>query len=258
MKVKWSEPVESGIRFGINPKEWLHIFIVDMVFLSAAFMYFYPRMGEIINLFSAGSSGAPMFLSVLGHILTLAAIFILWLLVMLWLDGVLIHQSWKGKEPLKNSWNFSAAKYITMIAAWASIGLISVAISIIPFVGWFLSIVASWVFLFTFIKIITSDSGFYESIVSSYEIFRKNPLEVVLAWLITSIIGGLIMLAFIIIPLIMLSASIAQSGLSVTLMNTPLLVSSVILFSIGNAISRCFIIKSLFGYYRQFTKKLPF
>lgn len=259
MKINWSDPIGKAFSFSLNPRMWLQLFLIDIIFASFALAYVYLKFSEISSILSVGIQGNPALLGdMLMHLAVIILIALAWFLIRLIFDAEITHQAFKEKETIRNSFNYSVKKYPSVIASMIVVVLITSAVSMIPVAGIFLSVIAGWIFMFSLIIIITGNRNFYQGLSGSYNLFRKYPIEVVLVWLITGIISLLIFSIFMIPAFAILFISVIQSGITATVLNPGITGSCAILFCLGGAITRCFTTKSQVEYYRQLAKKKLF
>lgn len=266
MKMNWSKPLSEGLKFGFHPKRWFQIFIIDAIFLSIILSAIYFNISNITYIVSSLRTVADRFLilTLLNYILIPAAIFIIWFLVRIWINGSIIYQSWKTKDSeIRNSWGYSCKKYPSLFLAILIISLLSILFSIIPYIGWFLVIIISWIFYFALQSIIIKKKGFYEGLSDSYGIFTKNPLEVIVIWLVITILSGVIVGIFA-VPLISILFLnifylIQTAGISSVILlfkeQIVLLTISGLIFLIGTSITTAFSMKAQVEFYLQFKKR---
>jgi len=266
MKIDWSKALGEGLKFGFHPKRWFQLFVVDVFFISIIFYAIYLSISDIIYIISSLGAGADRFLffSLLNYILIPAVVFIIWFLVRIWINGSIIYQSWKtqNKEIVK-SWRYSCKKYPSLFLAILIITLIAMLVSIVPYIGWILSIIVSLVFYFALQVIIIRNTGFYEGLDDSYKIFRKNPFEVIIIWLIILIVNIVIFgvfalpfASFLLSNIFYLAQNTGVASLILMFKERMLffVISGLILF-VGISIAGAFTFKAQVEFYLQLKKR---
>ncbi len=263
MNVKYSSSIGKALRFAFMPKRWLPFFILDGAFALLLLSYASSLLPLLF-----GMQNPLSFSQLLGTAAPALALAILWGLGRVWLIASLIRQSWKEKEYSK-SFRISPEKYLHVLAAIVIVAIISSLVSLVPLIGWILSIIVSLMFLFALQGIVIKDKGPVESLKDSYAIFRKNTLDVFLIWLIISIISIVIAGAFMFpamaFALGLLSPSIhAAAGATDTsslaalleplFQNLPLLAALGAVMLAGLSITQVFGIKAQTEFYLQFRK----
>ncbi|NIO21444.1 MAG: hypothetical protein GTN76_12065 [Candidatus Aenigmarchaeota archaeon] len=266
MKINWSKPLGDGIKFGFHPKRWLQLLVVDIVFLSVILSVFYFSLSDIAYVISSMGTEAGRFLalSLLSYIWIPILVFFLWFLVRIWMQGAIVYQSWKTKDKeIGKSWRYACRKYPSILVAIIIVALISILFSIVPYVGWILSIIISWIFYFALQAIIIRNTGFYEGLDDSYKIFRKNAFEVIIIWLLIVIVNIVIVAIFALPFVSLLFANLfylaKTTGVgSIFLMfrdQMALFVTSGLILFIGVSISTAFTMKAQVEFYLQFKKR---
>ncbi|NIO22396.1 MAG: hypothetical protein GTN38_00020 [Candidatus Aenigmarchaeota archaeon] len=266
MRIDWSKALSEGLRFGFHPKRWLQLLVVDAVFVSVIISSIYLNLSDIVYIISSMRTGADRFLvmSLLNYILIPVFVFIVWFLVRIWMQGSIIYQGWKTKDSeIGKSWRFACRKYPSLFLAILIITLVSMLVSVIPYMGWVLAIVVSWIFYFALQAVIIRNVGFYEGLEDSYKIFRKNPFEVIIIWLIVLIVNivifGIFALPFAYLLLTNLFYLAQNTGIaSIILMfreQVILFATSGLILLMGISIATTFTLKAQVEFYLQLRKR---
>jgi len=266
MKIDWSKALGDGLRFGFHPKRWLQLFVVDAVFLSLILYAIYSNLSDMIYIISSLGIAADRFLimSLLNYILIPVFVFIVWFLVRIWMQGSIIYQGWKTKDSeIGKSWRFACRKYPSLLLALLIITLVSVLVSMIPYIGFILAIVISWIFYFALQAIIIRNIGFYEGLEDSYKIFRKHPFEVIVIWLVILIVNIVIFGIFALPFAYLLLANIFYLAQTTGLASLLLMLKEQMLFFvtaglillIGISITTAFTLKAQVEFYLQLRKR---
>jgi hypothetical protein len=268
----YGKALSRGLRFGIKPKRWLQFFILDLIFLSIGLAITISNLSEIIPIITGYSQDLTGALGLLGIGISLLVVFVVWMLVRLWLMGAVVHQSYKEGSRISESFRVAGRKYLHILLATVIVTVIMALVSMIPYyVGLVITIILGWVFFFVIQGIMVSGMGFDKTIVNSYRIFRKSPLEVFIAWLLITIITAVIYLVFAIPAMVLFFGIIyslapmymgigtvtpdAMASLSQTLQaNMPAIAVVGIIALIGFAISQAFALKAQTEFYTQLKK----
>lgn len=270
--VEYGKALSRGLSFGIKPKRWLQLFILDIIFISIGLAIVLPNLPEIISILATSNQDFTMFLPFIGVAASVFAVFIVWILVRLWFTGAIVHQSYKEKDKISNSYRIAGRKYGHLFLATLIVTIILMAVNMIPYVGWVIAIILSWVFFFIVQGIMVSNMGFAKTIENSYHIFRKNPPQVFLAWLFIAIVTFVIYIIFSIpamflmfgmfaslIPMFTgttLPQSEALASLSQVIQTNMLALIVVgIILLVGMSIAQIFALKAQTEFYLQLKKK---
>lgn len=266
MKIDYADALKKALTFCLHPKRWLPFFIMDVAFFSVAlalimanvpyFLYFLAGLEET----SLMGPAANLFFSLVG-------LFIAWLLIGLWVNGAVVHQSNREHEFAK-SWTVSRQRYLSILGVTAITALIAFAAAIVPYVGWLISIFVGIALFFGLQSVIVKGNGFVKALEDAWHIFRRQPFKVFVMWISVSSIA-LLILGIFSIPLLALIFNIAieaagggaiSTGMVMNLIFTienqlTMLVVSIIIFMLGMAISRVFSLKAQTEFYNQIKKR---
>ena len=270
--VDYWKALKRGLVFGINPKRWLQFFVLDLIFISIGLTIILPNLNDVLAFIMSDAQDIGGVFSMAGFALSLILVFAVWMLVRLWLTGSIIHQSYKGKAGLSESYGFAGRKYLHLLVAIIIISAVSFIVNFVPYIGAILTIIVSWIFFFVFQGIVVGNTGFKNSIRNSWSMFRNNPLQVFLAWLLITIVTVVIYLIFSIPAMFMffgLFASLApmyagaefvpaafMDPLSQAMLaNLPALIAVGVIALLGFAVSQAFALKAQTEFYLQMKKK---
>jgi hypothetical protein len=263
MKINWGKTILEGLKFGFHPKRWLQIFGIDLIFISLILISILSNLSDIFFILSELEQSPFMIGSLLGYLMIPFILFVIWILVRLWMEGSIIYQSWKTKNSeIQKSWTYACKKYPSLLVAQIIIIILVGLVSMIPYAGWLMGIVITWILFFTFQIIIIKNSGFYEGLSGSYSIFKKNPLEIIIMWLLIAIISSLISIVFA-IPLIAMFLGFVFTASEIVPLGFVALIRSQLalliiggyIFFIGTSIAKSFSLKTQVGFYLQIKKR---
>jgi hypothetical protein len=266
MRIDYADALKKGLKFCVQPKRWLPFFIVDIVFVSVAFMLFVPNMSYLFYLM-AGIEDPTVLAPMSGIFLTLIVLFVIWMLISIWIQGAVIHQSVKEKE-FRNSWGAAGRRYVSLLGVVVITAVLGFAVSPVPYIGLLFAIFIGLLFFFAMQSVIVKGNSITGAVRDTTNIFVKQPFKVFLMWLLISIISILIVAAFA-MPLFAVFASImadvlvtggavsaaALMGMLLALQSQMgvFIVTGIILLA-GLAISRAFAIKAQTEFYMQVKK----
>ncbi|MBN2101298.1 MAG: hypothetical protein JW716_00310 [Candidatus Aenigmarchaeota archaeon] len=263
--VEYGKILGDALRFGVEPRRWLPVLVLDAVAFLLAFSYLMSNALAIQQLVQGNINALLMASSVAGMVGMISLVFIIWSLLRLYIVGALIHQSVKPKEYDK-SWKVSKERYGSILGVGIVVGVISGIVSMVPYVGWVFSIIVSLMFFFAMQIAIAKKSKFDEALRESYGIFRKETVNVFIAWILTSILGGVIIMVFM-IPMmatiwsIMLPAMMTMQAnsngievLSMLIMNGWTVVPAAIVYLVGLAYVTVFSANAQTNFYLKMKK----
>ncbi len=213
----------KALRYAFSFDKMLPFFVIDLmivvsilVFLNSlinAALYF---GGDFSSLPLAGQASVVSFLST---IFVFIIIIIVLAMIQLFFSGAIADNARLsyGKKEQHITSSFAAVKkrYWSIVGATVLTGLISFAVNIVPFIGWLISFIVSWFFIFIVQAVIISNKGAVDALKDSYKLFMKNKLDVIVFWLLLAIIGFLIFLiALVPITIVLLPIIVSAKTLS--------------------------------------------
>jgi len=213
----------KALRYAFSFDRILPFFVVDLiivvsilVFLNSlvnAMLYF---GGDFSSLPLVGQASVGSFFSTL---LIFAIIIIVLVLVQLFFSGAIADNARLsyGKKEQHITSSFAAVKkrYWSILGATILTGLISSAVNIVPYIGWIISFIVSWFFIFIVQAVIISNKGAVDALKDSYKLFMKNKLDVIVFWLLLAIIGfAIFLIALLPVGIIMLPIILSAKTLS--------------------------------------------
>lgn len=269
--VGYAKALRKGLNFGIEPKRWLQFLIVDIVFMLIAIGIGFTTIPQLLALMQStpqSIESAMTLASLAGYFVVL---FVVWILIRLWLAGSMIRQSVKEKETISKSLKFGANKYLSILLATIIVAVISIIVSVVPYVGWIFSIIVALVFFFFMQGIVVDNLGFATTLESSWKVFKKKPLQVFISWLLITIVtlaiyfifsipAGIILL-WIVMPITPgMGATLPQNELFRLLMQTLQtnavgVIIVIVILLIGFAVATTFALKAQTEFYQEFKKK---
>jgi len=267
--VDYGKVLSKSLKFAFSPRRWLQFFILDLIFFSILFAAFFNSLTEIVAMIVSMSTAPATVLSFMGLLAGLFIVIAIYGLLKLWITGAIIRQSYKENEKMKKTFMFSKSRYLSLLASSIIVGIIVVIVSMIPFIGAFLAIIASWVFFFFIQSVVISKYNFHKSISNSYNIFVKKPLHVIIMWIIVTIISAIIAIVFA-LPIVVevfalvggFSGLLSATGMSMALVylmnNVHILFILALIYLIGNSIATTFQLKAGAEFYLELNKKLKF
>jgi hypothetical protein len=255
-RIAWVRSVNLGLRFSVAPKRFLPFLFSDI----AAMLVIAMIMLNNDTLTEMAYSGAALPAEAVGALLWGVVAFGAWMVVNVWITGAMIHQS-RNPDEYSESWAIACKRLPTLVLVLITVSLISLAVSMIPYVGAYLSLIVAMAFLFVNQFIILDGTGFTKSLSSSVLTFRSRLLAVFVAWMVSAIFVTLIISVFT-IPLVAAfftygSEYVTDDLVTAAMMNpdAPWILVSGFVLMLGVAISEVFAVKYLTEIYLQFRKK---
>ncbi len=264
--VEYGKVLGGALHFCIEPKRWLPLFVLDAVAFIVVFSYLISNASAISSIIAGNVSDLLVASSIIGVIGVSVLVFIIWGLLRLYIVGALFHQSVKPKEYDK-SWKVAKEKYLSLLMAGIIVGVISGFLSLIPYVGWILSIIIGLMFLFAMPAVIVRKMSFDDALRDSYKIFRIRTVDVFIVWLLITIITGIIIVIFLLPAMITLATLLLPTlvGVSAEGAGTGVLMAilaggwslapAIIIYLIGVALMTVFSTNALAHFYLAFKKK---
>src|SRR3989338_3800354 len=114
---------------------------------------------------------------------------------------------------LGKSASFAKSRYLRFLGVVIVTGVISGVVSMVPLIGIVFSIIAGLVFFFVHQEVAVSDNSISKSLTSSYGLFRKNILDVIITCILAAILSVVIVLIFA-IPIFVVGLTSAISAIS--------------------------------------------
>lgn len=255
--VKYWETFVNALKFGFNPKRWLPLFILDAVLLSIVALFLVYGFGIFLSVLTSTGS-APILTSLITLTVPLIVIVTIDTLLKIWIDGAIIHQANKEKE-FEKSWNIALNRYPRLFLVVFVIVILSLLVSMVPFVGFIFIIIISLILFFPLQAVMVDDKKTMDSLKKSWKIFKKKPLSVFIIWLIIAIIGSGVITTVFMLPL--LNFLFAQIGAQTTGNFVELMLVLVnniqeafiyaVVFLVGVSIARAFQLKAQTDFYKQ-------
>ncbi len=248
--LKIQDSVEKSFRFSFQLKKFLPYFVFQLVVF--AFMAI-----PIWNMIKAATMGNLNALSVAAAFASNFGTMMLGVLVAIVLgvlvQGTYIH-NYRFKKSLKKSFNFAKKKFWSLLGVMLAIAVLTTIASLIPVLGWLLSLIVTLALIFGFQAVVLNNMGFSKAIKKSWNIFRKNWLGVLVAVIVMSVISIVIAFLFAIPMLFVLFSAIASfsSGTATAFSEyAVLLLLTGLVFLLGSAISKVFQIAFLTEMYMK-------
>ncbi|MBN2330256.1 MAG: hypothetical protein JXC85_00405 [Candidatus Aenigmarchaeota archaeon] len=264
--VDYGKTLSGALRFCVEPKRWLPLFALDVIFATGVFSVFLANSSAMMDIITGAIEGFAIAQSIVSVVFLLFGMFVVWVLVRLFVAGALIHQSVKPKE-YRKSCMVSKQRFLTMLAISVIVGLLTTIAGFIPYIGWLVSIVIGLMFFFSLPAAVVDKLAFEKALKGSYRLFRDRFTEVLLSWLLIVIISGLIgmifmipvfMLAFnLLVPQLMAMSETATGMEFISVMMDAgwSLLPGIVVAIAGMAISTVFSVYAQTNFYVQIRKK---
>ena len=158
MAIKWKEPLRNGLSFGVRPKRWLQLFVVDLVFMALLFSYAMTNISQLLFAMSA-ISNPVMLTGLLTVTVVFIAIFVAWMLIKILVTGALIRQADREKEKIKATYTMAKSRYIHLLAVSIVIAILNGFLGYVPFVGSLLTILVTFALFFSLQSVMVGRKG---------------------------------------------------------------------------------------------------
>jgi hypothetical protein len=264
--VEYGKTLSNAFKFSIDPKRWLPFLVLDAVAFLALLAYMIPNVFVLSDVIAAQQSGLMVASQIMGVIATVAIAFGIWSLVRLYIVGAMIHQSVKPKE-YRKSCTVAKERYLSLLAVGVAVGLLSMVVGFVPYVGWLGSIIIGLMFFFAMPAAVAGKLGFSAALSDSLHLFREKLSDVFLAWLVIAVISSIIALIFMIPAFAIawgaLVPALVGLGenptgtqiLSILVSNGWSLAPAGLVFLVGIAITNVFGINAQTNFYLQLKKR---
>jgi hypothetical protein len=207
----------EGFRFALSLKRMAPYFILYLVIFSLLTNFLFKAIDIMM-----GRIGLFLFFASMG---IYVIIFIILTLVALWVNGAILDQAkYPTKKPIMKSLEYSASRFLTMLAAIILYVILAMIISSIPIIGGILAFLYSLAFFYIYSAIIIDGTGVIDAFRRSWFVFRKYPLETFATWFLAGIISVIIVGVFLLPMLFYMIGGLMGSfqGLRETLASTPM------------------------------------
>jgi hypothetical protein len=249
--------LKTGLSFSFRPKRFLPFFILGLVMLFAEIAFINAGIGiDALLLYAeygVPEAEMPLFagmaiVQVLGWIAGIAV------------TGALVHQAAHPSE-CRKSWSVALRRLPSLAIASFVVMMLSLSVSLAPYVGALLSIIVALTFLFVNQCIVISGLRFDRGLLGSARLLLRKPAGVLVTGLAVVFMGMLMILIFAAPLTVMLYSYFGQE--------VPDVLSPGILFSggglelkaafmvslLGESISKVFMLKFLTDVYLTLRKK---
>lgn len=184
--------IMEGFKFAVSLKRIIPYLIIDLVIFSLLIGFF----SNIMNI-ALGRIGLLRFFASLG---VYVIVFIILGLINLWINGAMIDQAKNPrKRRLMKSFEYSASRYLRMLATLILYTIIIFIVSTPPYIGGILAFLFGLVFFYIYPAIIIGGKGVIGAFEQSWYVFKKHPLETFVTWFLTVIIS-LIIIGIFLLP----------------------------------------------------------
>jgi hypothetical protein len=189
-----TKSISEGFKFALSIKRILPYLILDLIVAYILIGF----SSDLINMIT----NRNMF-SLLMSLGVFIPVSIILSLVYLWVNGAIIDQAkyFPRNKLLLKSFEYSTSRFFTMLCAFVLYAIIIGIVATLPYFGSLFAFVAMLIFFFIYPVIILEKKGCIQAFERSYKTFARHPLETFVTWLLTSIIGFIIIGIFA-LPLI--------------------------------------------------------
>lgn len=189
--LNYQQLLQKSIRFGISPKRWLPLFLVDWVFFSIMVFGVLANDSLVQGLLSLHLATLT---AAAGGILFLGLV---WFLLRLWVTGAIVHQTYRPRD-FSKSWTASRERYLSLLGSMIILMIASTIAGMVPFLGQLLSLLVGVVFFFILQSVMIRKRGSLNAATESWNLFMKHRKKTKLnegtfiAWEVTAVLLGLV------------------------------------------------------------------
>jgi hypothetical protein len=256
-KVSWSDAISKSLRFSVRPKRFLPFFITDLIMVLLLLVL----IGGTTDLMTLVSYAEGMLPVEAAAVLAWGSVLmVVWVLVSVWVTGAVIHQG-ANPDDFRGSWKASLARMPSLVGALIVVSLVSVMASLVPFIGIVLSFFVSLLFFFVNQVVVLEKGRFDRALSASVRTFRRKAGNVIVAWLLDTLVGIAIVAVFMIPIFILLSYTIYSVGPLATdeemmaMVAGPQFQLAIVIMMFGLSISKTFNLAFITEVYLQLKKK---
>jgi hypothetical protein len=200
-KADIGKSIGTAISCGASLKRIFPFFLVNLVFLVVIAAFFDNAVSFMSSVVMKTISFADV-MTIVPAVLSISVVSIVLFFVTVYFEAGLADNArnfWLRKEvSFRKSLKSIKPTYVSLVGATILVVLISMILNFIPFVGWILAIIVSWLFLFVMPAVVISKNDAVGGLEDSYKIFMKNKLRTFAFWLVLIVISGVFsILAFV-------------------------------------------------------------
>lgn len=252
MKVDFESAVSHAWQFA---KSIERLFVLSLFYLVAALLILLP----VIFIYRNITLGAFQLVNLVQFFVGLFAAVIIAILLVLYSNLMFMH-NYANQKSVAKSAVYAKKRYLRFLGAMIIVGAIDLIASIPPIVGFVLSIIVGLIFFFVQQEIAVAGSRISKSLSNSYNIFKRNWLQVVITFILSALLGFLIILIFAIPLLVVAFATILPSIgtgqiVPALLANLPLFAVTGLILLVGVAFASLFTIGIKTDIYLQLKKR---
>lgn len=211
--MKYWEASVSALRFALHPRHWGALLLVDFVFFCLLAGVFVAGGAATLAAVAGVLVLPALVATVLGAVAALLAVFVLWGLAKVYVEGAVLNQA-NRHSGVRECARFAAQRYPSLLLTTIVVGIVAGIFSSVPFIGWLLAIVVALFFYTASAEAVVGKRGPIEALQRSVQRFRKRPLETVAVFLVSAVTSAVLTLFFAFPLVIYVLARLATSGLA--------------------------------------------
>jgi len=198
MAIDIGKVIGTSFRYAFSINRILPYFVINLFILAGIVILFTSAVG-MVQTMQMGNQG----LVYIGRFLSAFILFVISIVIIslakLLVDASIADNSrkfWAGKDRfLSSSYPLAKKKYLSTLGAVIITGIITFLLSLIPFVGWLVSMIVGIMLLFVIQAVVIGNKNATVALSESYGVFRKNTINTIIFWILAFfiVIGFLIM-----------------------------------------------------------------
>jgi len=249
--VDYSGSIGRAWKYSTNVQRLASIFLMMLVASVIA-------ISPLLLVYKTVSLGIFNLMALIQTFVWLLVGIVVGLLVFLYATLLFTH-NYANQKSLRKSAGFAFSNYPKFLAVIIVTGIITFVLSLAPFIGFILTIVAGLIFFFAYQEV-AFRSSFSNTLKNSYNIFLENKLDTVITFIVTGVFAFIIIVIFA-IPLfavgIMSVASAMTTGafMQAFMSNLGALVAAGLVLLLGLAFAVLFTNSIKTDVYMQLKKK---
>ena len=188
MAIDLGKIMGTAFRYAFSLNRILPYFVINLFILAGIIVLLTSAVNIIPMMMQLEGSSMMYAGQFIASVLLFIIAIIIISLVKVLVDSAVADNSrnfWAGKDKfLSSSYDIAKKKYLSVLGAVILVGIITTFISMIPYVGWLISMISGIMLLFVIQAVVIGGKNATESLSESYNIFRKDILNTLLFWIL--------------------------------------------------------------------------
>jgi len=192
MSIDLGKIIGTAFRYAFSVNRILPYFIINLFIFVGIIILLTSAVNIIPIMMQTGTPTMMYAGQFIASVLLFIIAIVIISLVKILVDSAVADNSrqfWAGKDRfLSSSYDIAKKKYLSVLGAVLIVGIITILISMIPFVGWLISMILGIMFMFVIQSVIIGGKNATKSLSDSYNVFKKNVLNTLIFWILMFII----------------------------------------------------------------------